>query len=333
MVLSIVVPVYNVEKYLAECLDSLLCQNVEKNEYEIICIDDKSTDNSTEIIERYIKTNGNIKLIRLPENKGVSAARNAGIYDAKGDYVWFVDSDDFIAPNCLKDIFFSIKSDNADTLFVKPISFKDGIDTSIYKGNDVKEDETTEKYSEWLWTRIIKRKLLTEHNVYFDEGVYLSEDNLFCSVLNKYVLSTCNYDKACYFYRIRENSLSTSAGKEKLNRLIISAKNINEAIKSKRVEEESLTQDVYNYVIMVLFEYSKMPYFKSKRKIKELKTLNVFPLKDYNHRFYEYGDKDNEDQKKLIDLKNKCYTVKGYKRLRHFRFWLKIKRKLGRIFK
>lgn len=100
MFLSIVVPVYNAEKYIANCLDSLLCQDIDISEYEIICINDGSTDNSLAILQEYAEKHGNIILIDKP-NGGVAAGRNLGMEKAQGEYIWFVDADDWVARNCL----------------------------------------------------------------------------------------------------------------------------------------------------------------------------------------------------------------------------------------
>ena len=94
-VLSIIIPIYNAEEYLEECLESVINQEVPFDEYEIICIDDGSTDNSNSILEKYNKIIDNLTVF-YQNNNGVSSARNKGIKLAKGDYIWFVDADDFI---------------------------------------------------------------------------------------------------------------------------------------------------------------------------------------------------------------------------------------------
>ncbi len=98
--LSIIIPVYNAEKYLAECLDSCLNQDIPAEDYEIICVNDGSTDGSAEILERYAREHSNVRFITQP-NGGVSVARNTGIDAARGEYIWFVDADDLIQRNCL----------------------------------------------------------------------------------------------------------------------------------------------------------------------------------------------------------------------------------------
>ena len=98
--LSIIVPIFNVELYLAKCLDSLVIQDIQKHEYEIIIINDGSTDSSKDIIKSYLKKYSNIRYI-VQENQGLGGARNTGILNACGKYLMFVDSDDYIEKNCL----------------------------------------------------------------------------------------------------------------------------------------------------------------------------------------------------------------------------------------
>lgn len=89
--LSIIIPMYNVDQYIGKCLDSCLKQDISKDEYEIIVVDDESPDNSSSIVEEYMKNNMNIRLI-YRKNGGLSAARNTGLKEAKGEYIWFVAS-------------------------------------------------------------------------------------------------------------------------------------------------------------------------------------------------------------------------------------------------
>lgn len=115
MKLSIVIPVFKVEKYLSRCLDSCIRQNISKEEYEIIIVNDGSPDGSKAIAEKYIEENTNIKLINQ-ENRGLSVARNNGLKVAQGKYVWFVDSDDWIEENSIKDIYDKMQSLDLDML-------------------------------------------------------------------------------------------------------------------------------------------------------------------------------------------------------------------------
>ena len=97
---SFIVPFYNVEQYIAKCLDSLIDQDIPESDYEIICVNDCSPDNSRNIVIEYQKKHTNIILIEHETNKKLGSARNTGLSKAKGQYVWFVDSDDWILSNC-----------------------------------------------------------------------------------------------------------------------------------------------------------------------------------------------------------------------------------------
>ena len=98
--ISVIIPVYNVEKYLAECIESILNQTF--NDIEILIIDDCSTDNSYKIMEEYAKKDSRIVLYHNENNVGVSKTRNIGLDNAKGEYIAFVDSDDYVAPDFLR---------------------------------------------------------------------------------------------------------------------------------------------------------------------------------------------------------------------------------------
>ena len=101
--ITVIIPVYNTEKFLKDCLDSLV-EETEKD-IEIIAIDDASTDHSLEILEEYAKIYPNIRVIRNEKNIGVSETRNKGIELAEGEYITFVDSDDYINPNMYKELY------------------------------------------------------------------------------------------------------------------------------------------------------------------------------------------------------------------------------------
>ena len=103
MFLSIITPVYNTAKYLPACLDSLLDQGIPYEEYEVILINDGSTDHSAEILDRYANEYPNLRVIHK-ENSGVSATRNIALDMAQGEYIWFIDSDDFIEKNVLPEL-------------------------------------------------------------------------------------------------------------------------------------------------------------------------------------------------------------------------------------
>lgn len=115
MILSIIIPVYNVSRYLSKCLDSILNQDIAYKDYEIIVVNDGSTDNSGEIAQEYANKYSNIRLISQ-DNQGLSGARNTGISVARGEYIQFVDSDDFLEPNMLGKLLNRVQRDKLDVL-------------------------------------------------------------------------------------------------------------------------------------------------------------------------------------------------------------------------
>ncbi len=115
MILSIILPVYNAEKYLSNCINSLINQDISSSNYEIIIINDGSTDTSPGIAETYASKHTNISLYHQ-QNKGLGATRNIGITYAKGNYIYFIDSDDYIVNNCLGTITNYLRSEKPDIL-------------------------------------------------------------------------------------------------------------------------------------------------------------------------------------------------------------------------
>lgn len=194
---TVVIPVYNVEKYLSKCLDSVEQQTLK--EIEVVCIDDGSPDNSINILRDYANRYSNIKIIRQ-ENGGLSAARNTGIKYASGDYIHFLDSDDTIKQNAYEELYSRAAKDDLDILFfdAEPIyettdlkkkypwyktgySSKKG-DNEIMIGRDFYINSVnagTFRVSACLY--LIKASFIRQKNLVFKEGI-VHEDNLFTNI-------------------------------------------------------------------------------------------------------------------------------------------------------
>lgn len=176
MFLSIIIPVYNVEKYLRKCLDSCVNQNITQDEYEIIAVNDGSPDNSLVILEEYASQYSNIKIINQ-RNQGLSIARNQGLDIARGKYVWFVDSDDAITPNCLGAICKDLES-GPDILQVQfEYTFENGESKEApmtYWNGALSGKELTAEggVPEPAQFTIYRREFLQENNLRFTPGIY-----------------------------------------------------------------------------------------------------------------------------------------------------------------
>lgn len=200
--ISVIIPVYNKESYLSDCLDSIISQDFPHDRYEILCINDGSTDRSPLIIQEYAKNNSNIITINK-ENGGVSSARNAGIKNAKGRYILFIDADDTISKNTIRDIvaFFDSNANHVDIVTYN-IYYKNN--KKIRKG---KRGEKLNKNCIIDLTKDIDFSQTTMNicikntkKFYFDESYSIGEDQLFntLNISSKAKIGWCNTAK--YYY-------------------------------------------------------------------------------------------------------------------------------------
>lgn len=274
--ISVVLPVYNVEAYLEECLESLI--NQEYKVFELIAVNDGSTDNSLKILEDYKDKFENM-LIISQENRGLSEARNTGMKYIKGKYTYFLDSDDFIIPSTFLNLVKKAEENQLDLIKfdAKPFSTIDikfserKYDTSdilseeIIYSRDMYVNRVKKKFMPPVWLYFIKTSVITDNDLSFEKDI-LHEDELFTVQLLNY----CNrvmYDSSKYFQRrYRENSIMTSninknvkAYSSKIK--VISILN-NFIINSKSQEYTAFVKDRKNVLYTTLL-------FNSNFKIKE----------------------------------------------------------------
>lgn len=208
MFLSFVVPVYNASKYLEECLLSLISQDISPDEFEIICVDDGSTDDSKLILEDYRKRYSNV-VVCYQENTGVSSARNRGIKEAKGNYIWFVDSDDFISHNILNQLKNIALTNNADRVTVESYSFKNNLDIDEQQRFYKNSLNPNVPYKLVMATRTLyKREYLLKNNIEFINGVHYGEDGVFNYQTLIHNPATVESNLLGYFYRVHDQSVT-----------------------------------------------------------------------------------------------------------------------------
>ena len=189
MKLSIIVPVYNTERYLPECLDSLLAQ--QWKDLEIICVNDGSPDNSAAVLSEYERKDPRIQVISQ-ENKGLSGARNSGLRAASGDYVCFVDSDDLLLPDACERLAMECLGKEPDLVIFGAKTIPGNalledrwLSTTLAPQNWMCRDEDLSRIlsrpSAWpfVWRNCVRRSLLMEKGLMFDEQVRYGEDTLF----------------------------------------------------------------------------------------------------------------------------------------------------------
>lgn len=221
--ISIIVPIYNVENYLEKCIDSIVAQSFK--DFELILVNDGSTDQSGEICEKYAEKDNRITVIHQ-ENKGVSAARNTGINRAKGEYIGFVDPDDDIEPDMYKELYEQAHINNADMVVssIKTINDKtketkissvwEKVNCSIDKKeieNDIIPSILNSRYYSLLscCNKLYKRKWFSEYGYTFDEKRHHGEDARLNLLLLQEIQSIVFLKEPFYNYYVRHNNSLT----------------------------------------------------------------------------------------------------------------------------
>lgn len=209
--ISIITPVYNSEKYLPKCIDSIIHQTYE--DWELILIDDGSQDNSAIICDEYSAKDGRIKVIHK-KNEGVSKARNTGIELVKGEYICFIDSDDWIEPTFLSD--FKINEFQCDLYFSGAL-----YDTfqKVYSYKKYNKKYCKNKYeirdiffnqhlfsNGYPWGKLYKTQIIKENNLRFNESLTINEDHIFVFQYFLHIKSIYVTDTAGYHYTVFDNS-------------------------------------------------------------------------------------------------------------------------------
>lgn len=205
MFLSFIVPVYNASKYLQECLTSLVNQDFERTDYEIVCVNDGSTDDSPLILQNFVSKYANIRIINK-SNKGVSAARNDGIEAAQGDYIWFVDSDDFISENSLSQIC-QLNTLDVDVIQLCTYPFGSKLTAAeeelYHSGKALRKAHANQFF---VTRNVYRRGFILENRIRFIEGMRSCEDIVFNSVVFSNEPKIVNVDEVLYYYRQHPSS-------------------------------------------------------------------------------------------------------------------------------
>ena len=235
---SIIVPVYKVEKYLSQCIESILLQ--ECRDFELLLVDDGSPDRSGDICEEYAKKDERIHVIHK-ENGGVSSARNLGLTHAKGEWYVFIDSDDTISPDFLNIDDISVPTDIIQKSFIiinekTKKSIKHHVaNNSLYNQDDIFQFYVR-KRNNALWDKIISSRVIQENR--FDETVAIGEDFLFFLSVLKQVKTYSFSSTGSYNYVVRSNSAMSLLNNNTEGRNKILLQNINHL-------NDILSDDIY----------------------------------------------------------------------------------------
>lgn len=319
MKLSIIIPVYNVEKYVGKCLDTVLDQNLDVEDYEVIIVNDGSTDDSLKIVQSYADINHHFKIIDK-ENGGAGSARNRGMDSAKGKYVYFIDPDDYLISNCLSKLIETSEEHNLDILTFLSKSY---CDTSL-KGKSLFEKKdfsgsfgdnmispivngekyvANVKYRSEVWWFLINREFLNTTGLRFVEGRYL-EDVAFSIALILEAKRMAHLQLDGHRYRVTPGSAMNNIEPNHYLKIIRDIQNaalafnpIIKTLETKKANPDCIARVKARQQSLVFFAMIRM--FKSTMSFEEVKLrmsqmigINAYPLnfflgKDYNGLKYE----------------------------------------------
>lgn len=215
--ITVIIPIYNVEQYLGRCLDSVINQTY-KN-LEIICVNDCSPDNSIQIIEEYAKKDNRIIIFNRAKNGGLSAARNSGLKVATGDYVYFIDSDDWIDLNYIEKMVNKINESNAEVIlntnviYVENDTYKDFIWSRYQqknkKGQYLSIEDAINKTQVMTWAHMYKTSFLKKYDLKFPEG-FIHEDEYFNVITCLNATNIFEFYGAAYYYFKNKQGIMTT---------------------------------------------------------------------------------------------------------------------------
>lgn len=323
--ISVIIPVYNVEEYLHDCLISVLNQSFQ--DFEIICVEDCSTDNSLEILENFAEIDNRITIIKNEKNSSLGFSRNVGLKYAKGEYILFLDSDDWLDFKTLEILYKTAKTNELDVLMFKAINFDD--EKKVFYRDKYYSMEFMEKYLDKVfnyknltseeivkivvsaWNKLYLKSFLIENNLKFPSGLIHEDNPFFYEMLYK-AKKISLIDNYFYNRRRRMGSITTRKGKELLDVIEIIKRSIIIALDNIDVYEPHKTAILNRMFNSLKFKYKqideeyKEEYYNNARQL-----IQTFCLK-YPFLWVDLNkclDKENLDFLIFLNL-SKWLTLK-----------------------
>jgi glycosyltransferase EpsH len=290
--ISVIIPIYNIDKYIQKCLDSLNIQTY--NEYEVIMVDDGSTDGSTKICKEYSADSDRFKYIHT-ENHGVSHARNVGIKNAKGEFITFVDGDDYVEKDYLEKLYNALTQSSSD---IAACSYYRTYDegeksTSVYICKEktvvcagAALDMICDPVFPWVgwgWGKMYRRSIIEGNSITFDEEIKMNEDSLFNVQAISVAKSVVLLNDYLYYYRIHGSSATHQSIKNpaKLYTRIVAFERILRIARTKypdsvfeRRVRLTLIQTAIHY-LSVYFRNVGYDYFETKRILDKIGEYSI----------------------------------------------------------
>ena len=322
---SIIVPVYNVEKYLKKCLDSLVNQHYDKKKYEICIINDCSTDNSINVIREFINKYNNISFYDLKENKGVSNARNIGIEKSRGEYLIFCDADDYYDLDSIKILMDTARIEESDYIVANYIIEKNNNEikvntTSCFANKKITKKEVVSYMSITSCSKLIKKELFINNNVLYPTDLKRCEEMTVIPVLAYYANNPVKINDYLYYYVQRDSSASNKRIANEKDDLSFFDKSFNRF--TDLIDSEKYSEEVQFRAIEHLLYGKSLVLLKSKTSRKKMiNFINNFKEKQPKFLKNKYFKKFSYPKKIFV------YTI-NYKLIFTARLIAKIHEKI-----
>ena len=315
MRLSVIVPVYNVEKYIDKCLNSLVNQTLK--DIEIIVVNDGTKDKSEDIIKKYMSKYSNIVYLKK-ENGGQGSARNYGLEHAKGDYIGYVDSDDYVELDMYEKMYSKAIEDNSDMVICGSYNIKDDIKTLDIDRKLFDSNINAFFGRMAVWNKIYKKDLLTKNNMTFRSKYWYEDLDFTVKVLSK--ASKISYvDEPLYNYILRDGSTMNNSNIDRNLEIILAFDNILSSVDKKYY-------DVIEYLAVDHLYISTIVRIINSYSNNKMKLENINKLLEYmNKNFPNY--KNNKYIYTLPRNRKIIYNLLNKKRYNMIRLIFKLKGK------
>lgn len=294
--ISFCLPVYNVRPFIGDCISSIIAACDESITYEILCVDDGSSDGTKEILKDYASNEPAVRVLANEENRGVSYTRNRLMKEAVGQYIWFVDPDDLLIPDIAKDFLQEARKLNCDILLGNYIRVPEN--TQLNQKHEGKAEEECPKKTEdflpmdangkvmcAIWAGLFRRDFLIKNALFMNEKMIAQEDTLFYYEFSLRTTEIYKWEKNCYLYRQRSSSVMNSHSDVRAQKYYRSMREM------LRVYQEHLEQNDYNDKESLLrkIHHSKQNVASClaslqdrkfiRAELKKLKKEKVYPFK------------------------------------------------------
>lgn len=290
---SILIPIYKAEQYIEECLVSILEQTYEYIEY--VLVNDATPDHSIEIVNqiliKYPLRSPFVKIINNTSNLGIANTRNILLNNATGDYIYYIDSDDFIEPDTIEKFVLTAENGAADIVRCNYYKLKNGKAESITrKLSNTKEQKivsclSTENQMNSLWLLFIRRSLFTDNNLSFPNNINACEDYLMTIKLFYYANKIVDIPEPLYYYRL-DNQASVTHQKRIFHTNACNA--INEVILF--LKEKHIYENNKEYCLRLMFTTKQ--HFLINKSIRDVdKYIKTFPESNSYYKYYQYSKK------------------------------------------